>query len=165
MVSIEQILYIVPILALTASILYYAIILRNANKTQTMQLETRQVQIFMNNISGVRSSPEFQKLIYKVTFLDEWKDLEDYFNRYGPEKNLDAYSEHLFVWQLYDTIGFLVNKGVIDLSFIDDLFKESLLAAWRKFESVIIMNREKVNQPNLWNQFEYLAEEIMRAQK
>ena len=164
MITVEQVLYIVPILALSASMLYYAVIVRNASKTQKMQLETRQVQMFMN-ISGVRSSPEFQKLIYKVTFLDEWGDLEDYFKRFGPEKNLDAYSEHLFVWQLYDTIGFLVNKGVIDLSFIDDLFKESLLAAWRKFESVIIMNREKVNQPNLWNQFEYLAKEIMSAQK
>ena len=164
MVSIEQILYIVPILALTASILYYAIIVRNANKTQKMQLETRQVQMFMN-MSGVRSSPEFQKLIYKVTFMDEWNDLQDYSNRYGPEKNLDAYSEHLFVWQLYDTIGFLLKKEVIDLSFIDDLFKASLLVAWRKFEPVIKMNRQRVNQPNLWNQFEYLAEEISRTQQ
>lgn len=164
MVSIEQILYFVPILALTASILYYAIIVRNANKTQKMQLETRQVQMFMN-ISGVRSSPEFQKLIYKVTFMDEWNDLQDYSNRYGPEKNLDAYSEHLFVWQLYDSVGFLVKKEVIDLSFIDDLFKASLLVAWRKFEPVIKMNRQRVNQPNLWNQFEYLAEEISRTQQ
>ena len=165
MVSVEQILYIVPILALTVSILYYAINVRNANKTQKLQLETRQVQIFMNNISGVRSSPEFQKLIYKVTFIDEWNDLQDYSNRYGPEKNLDAYSEHLFVWQLYDTIGFLLKKGVIDLSFLDDLLKASLLVAWKKFEPVIKMNRQRVNQPNLWNQFEYLAEEIMRAQQ
>jgi hypothetical protein len=164
MVSVEQILYIVPILALTASILYYAINVRNANKTQQMQLETRQVQMFMT-ISGVRSSPEFQKLIYKVTFIDEWNDLQDYFNRYGPEKNLDAYSEHLFVWHLFDTIGFLLEKGVIDLSFLDDVLKGTLLVAWRKFEPVIKMNREKVNQSNLWNQFEYLAGEVMKTQQ
>jgi hypothetical protein len=105
MVSIEQILYIVPILALTASILYYAIILRNANKTQQMQLETRQVQMFMI-ISNTRSSPEFQKLIYRVTFVDEWDDLQDYFNRYGPEKNLDAYSEHLLSGICMTQLGF-----------------------------------------------------------
>jgi len=162
MVSIEQILYIVPILALTASILYYAIILRNANKTQQMQLETRQVQMFMI-ISNTRSSPEFQKLIYRVTYIDEWKDLQDYYNRYGPEKNLDTYSEHLFVWHLYDTIGLLLKKEVIDLSFLDDLLKASLIVAWRKFEPVIKMNRQRVNQPNLWNQFEYLANEVMNS--
>jgi hypothetical protein len=165
MISFEQVLYIAPILALTASILYYSINVRNANKTQKMQLETRQVQIFMNNIIGVRSSPEFQKLIYRVTFIDEWNDLQDYFNRYGPEHNLDAYSEHMFVWQLYDSVGFLLKKEVIDLSYIDDLFKASLIVAWKKFEPVIKMNRQRVNQPNLWNQFEYLAEEVMRTQQ
>ena len=162
MVSIEQILYIVPILALTASILYYAIILRNANKTQKMQLETRQVQMFMN-MSGVRSSPEVTKLIYRVIFMDEWKDLEDYFNRYGPEKNLDTYSEHLYVWQLFDTVGLLLMKNVIDLSFLDDVLKSSVLVAWRKFEPVIKVTRQRTNQPNMWSQFQYLAEEIMKT--
>jgi hypothetical protein len=164
MVSIEQILYIVPILALTASILYYAINVRNANKTQQMQLETRQVQMFMT-ISGVRSSPEFQKLIYRVTFIDEWKNLDDYFNRYGPENNLDAYSEHAYVWQLYDTIGFLLKKEVIDLSFLDDVLITTVLVGWKKFEPIIKANRQRANQPDLWNQFEYLAEEIMKTQQ
>ena len=164
MVSIDQLLYIVPILALTASILYYSINVRNATKTQKMQLETRQIQMFMN-INSVRSNPEFQKLIYRVTFIDEWNDLQDYYEKYGPEKNLDTYSEHLFVWQLYDTIGFLLKKEVIDLSFIDDLFKASLIVAWNKFEPIIKMNRQRVNQQNLWNQFEYLAEEITKTQQ
>ena len=117
------------------------------------------------SISDVRSSPEFQKLIYRVTFIDEWNDLEDYFKKFGSENNLDAYSEHLFVWQLYDTIGFLLKKKVIDVSFLDDLLKSSVLVAWRKFEPVIIRNRQRVNQPKLWNQFEYLADEISRTQQ
>ena len=99
MVMIEYLPLVLTGIGLTASILYYTIILRNANKTQKMQLETRQVQMFMT-ISGTRSSPEFQKLIYRVTFMDEWNDLDDYFRRYGPENNLDAYSEHAYVWQL-----------------------------------------------------------------
>jgi hypothetical protein len=66
---------------------------------------------------------------------------------------------------LYDTIGFLLKKGVIDLSYIDDLFKASLIVAWKKFEPVIKLNRQRVNQPNLWNQFEYLADEVMKTQQ
>ena len=149
-------------IGLTASILYYAIVLRNANKTQQMQLETRQLQMFMT-ISGVRGSPAFQKLLYRVTFIDEWKDLEDYFDRYGPENDIDAYSEHAYIWQIYDTIGFLLKKKVIDLSFLDDVLKASVLVAWRKFEPVINANRQRANQHNLWNQFEYLADEIKKT--
>ena len=149
-------------IGLTVSILYYTTVLRNANKTQQMQLETRQVQMFMT-ISQTKSSPEFQKLIYRVTFIDQWKDLEDYFNRYGPENNLDAYSEHAYVWQLYDTVGFLLMKKVIDLSFLDDVLKATVLAGWNKFEPVIKVNRQRANQPNLWNQFEYLADEVKNS--
>ena len=159
---IEYLPLVLTGIGLTVSILYYTTVLRNANKTQQMQLETRQVQMFMN-ISDTRNSPEFQKLIYRVVYMDEWKDLEDYFNRYGPLNSLDAYSEHAYVWQLFDTVGFLLMKKVIDLSFLDDVLKATVLRAWRKFEPVIMANRQRVNQPNLWNQFQYLAEEIMKT--
>ena len=114
-------------------------------------------------ISETKSSPEFQKLIYRVTFIDEWDDLDDYFRKYGPMTNLDGYSEHAYLWQLYDTVGFLLKKEVIDVSFLDDLLKATVLFAWRKFEPVIKANRERAGQPNLWNQFEYLANEIKKA--
>ena len=128
-----------------------------------MQLETRQVQLFMN-INETRGSPEFQKLFYRVTFMDEWKDIDDYFAKFGPENNLDAYSEHSFMWQRFDSLGFLLKKNVIDLSYFDDLLKASVIAAWDKFEPVINATRKRTGQPNLWNQFEYLANEIKRRE-
>ncbi|MFC1803064.1 hypothetical protein ACFL0D_03750 [Thermoproteota archaeon] len=56
----------------------------------------------------------------------------------------------------------MLKKGVIDLSFLDDVLKASVLVAWRKFELVIMSNRERANQPSLWNQFEHLANEIQK---
>ena len=64
---------------------------------------------------------------------------------------------------MYDTVGFLLKKEVIDVSFLDDLLKATVLVAWSKFEPVIKANRERASQPNLWNQFEYLANEIKKA--
>jgi hypothetical protein len=160
---IEYLPLVLTGIGLMASILYYASILRNANRTQRMQLETRQVQLFMN-IDATRGSPEFQKLIYRVVFMDEWRDIDDYFVKYGPENNLDAYSEHSFIWQRFDSLGLLLKKNIIDLSYFDDLIKVSALAAWNKFEPVINATRERVNQPNLYNHFEYLAKEIMNTQ-
>jgi hypothetical protein len=161
---IEYLPFVLTGIGLSASILYYASNLRNANKTQRMQLETRQVQLFMN-IDATRGSPEFQKLFYRVVFMDEWKDIDDYYVKYGPENNLDGYSEHLFIWQRFDSLGFLLKKNVIDLTYFDDVLKASALAAWSKFETVIIAIRERSNQLSLWNQFEYLANEIRRTQQ
>ena len=162
MTSLEFVGLVFTGLSISLSIVYYASVLRNANKTQQMQLETRKVQLFMT-ISETKSSPEFQKLIYRVTFIDDWDDLDDYFRKYGPMNNLDGYSEHAYLWQLYDTVGFLLKKEVIDVSFLDDLLKATVLFAWSKFEPVIKANRERAGQPNLWNQFEYLANEIKKA--
>jgi hypothetical protein len=116
------------------------------------------------NINAIRGSPGFQKLFHRVTFIDDWNDIDDYFDKFGPEKNLDGYSEHSFIWERFDSIGFLLKKKVIDLSYIDDLLKASVIASWNKFEPVIKANRKRTRQPNLWNQFEYLANEIKKTQ-
>ena len=79
---IEYLPIVLTGIGLTASILYYSINLRNANQTQQMQLETRQLQLFMN-INESRGSPEFQKLIYRVTFVDDWSSIDDYFTAPG----------------------------------------------------------------------------------
>lgn len=159
---IEYLPIVLTGIGLTASILYYTTILRNANKTQKMQLETRQVQMFMM-IGNVRNSIEFQRLFYRVAYIDEWSDIEDYHSKYGPMNNLDAYSEHLYVWQLFDTVGFLLEKSVIDLSFLDDLLKTSIIDVWIKYEPVINALRERSSKLKLWKQFEYLANELMKS--
>ena len=129
-----------------------------------MQLETRQVQMFMS-IANVRNSIEFQRLFYRVAYIDEWSDIEDYHRKYSSSNNLDGYSEHLYIWQLFDTIGFLLEKSVIDLSFLDDLLKTSIMDVWVKYEPVnnSLRERERSGKPKLWNQFEYLANELMNA--
>ena len=50
---IESLPLVLTGLGLTASIVYYENILNNANKTQQMQLETRQIQIFMRVIDRI----------------------------------------------------------------------------------------------------------------
>jgi hypothetical protein len=41
MVSIEQVIFVVPLLALAASLFYNALNIRTSNKNQKMQLQTR----------------------------------------------------------------------------------------------------------------------------
>lgn len=158
---IEYLPVVLTGIGLTASILYYSHILRNANKTQKMALETRQVQLFMS-IGDVRNSIEFQRLFYKVAYVDEWSDIGDYIAKYGPENDLEAYSNHMYIWQLYDTVGFLLEKEVIDLSFLDDLLMTSIVDVWTKYEPVIYALRERSGKPKLWKQFEYLAKELKK---
>lgn len=115
------------------------------------------------NLHEIRRSPEFQKLWFRVAFLDEWDDVEDYYRKYGPEINLEVYAEHRSIWQQYDGIGFLLKKKVIDLSFIDDALKGSVMMMWIKFEPLIIDARKSSGISNLYGDFEFLYNKLRHA--
>ena len=80
MVSLEVIALVLTGLSITASIIYYANVLGNANKTQQMQLETRQTQLFMNFYETYRSE-EFRKQFGIIMRL-EYSDYEDFMDKY-----------------------------------------------------------------------------------
>ncbi len=144
---------------LIASISYYVRYLSLVNKTQLLQLESRQIQLFLD-ISESVASPEFQRLFYRVAFVDDWNDLADYYARYGPESNLDRYSEHMFIWQRFDVLGLLLKKGVIDIDLLGDVLMSSAIVTWNKYVPVINEARTRSGQPRLWSGFEYLANRI-----
>ena len=69
MVSLEIVALVLTGLGLPASIVYYANILSNANKTQQLQLETRQAQLFMP-IYSTYHSEEYIKAFSEIM---KWK--------------------------------------------------------------------------------------------
>ena len=85
MISLEQIIYVIPILGLTASILYYAMVFRAANKTQQMQLETRQTQLFMQ-IYGTFNDKDFQRDYFKMIYRMEWDNLADFREKFDADE-------------------------------------------------------------------------------
>jgi hypothetical protein len=68
MVSLEIIALVLTGLSITASILYYTMNLRNANKTQQLALENRQAQLYMQ-LMNKDTSQEFQKLAYDIRHM------------------------------------------------------------------------------------------------
>ena len=69
MISLDVFALVLTGLGLIASIIYYANVLSNANKTQQMQLETRQAQFFMQ-LSDKFNSLEANEILYTVYNLD-----------------------------------------------------------------------------------------------
>ncbi|ONI47557.1 hypothetical protein AN643_04305 [Candidatus Epulonipiscioides saccharophilum] len=158
-ITISVVLQIIQTVSLVVGIIYYLTIMRNSQENQKQALETRQAQLYMT-LHETRRSPEFQKQWYKTAFLDEWESYEDYLNKYGPENDFESYAEHGSIYQFYDGIGFLLKKKIIDLSYIDDNLRHSILLIWDRHESIINGNRRRLNRPHLWKHFEYLVNEI-----
>ena len=145
-------------LGLTVSIFYYASVLRNQNKTQQTQLETRQAQLFMQ-IYQEFSSVENFKIMRELTAM-EWDDYDDFMRKYGSENNPEAFAKRYSIQYRFDGIGILVKAGLIDKERVHDLMWEFIVWHWDKYGGTIQRHREVFNNPDYMEGFEYLAIEL-----
>jgi hypothetical protein len=158
MVSIEVIALVLTGLGLTASIVYYANILNNANKTQQMQLETRQAQLFMQ-IYNQWNTSEFG-LQYEKCMSMEWRDFDDFENKIL--NTVEAANTWRMVTRFFEGIGVLVHRGLVDVTLVDDLMSGEMTRFWEKFEPVIREIRIIRDWPQAIEWTEYLYEEIRK---
>jgi hypothetical protein len=161
MITLEQIIYVVPILALAASILYYALNLRTANKTQRLQLETRQAQLYMG-IINVFNSLEFRRQWHLVESAT-WNDSDDFHEINPPGSDvLTAVVRH---FTFFESIGSLVDKKLVDIELIDGILAQAIVMTWRKYEPIIMEDRTQFHTPTMWIQFENLYNKLSKREE
>jgi hypothetical protein len=112
MVTLEQIIYILPIIALTASITYYALNLRTANKT-------RQAQLFIQICNQTLNNPLFMKGYY-VIIDNEWQNFDEYLEFLG-KPGSENWNDIFLVGGILESVGVLVEEGLIDISLVASL--------------------------------------------
>ena len=154
MISLEQVIYVLPILGLTASIFYYAMVLRNTQKA-------RQIEMLMFRLKN--SDPQWFKAWTSVLNMN-YENYEEWQSKYGRQSNPEAYADWIFVATIYNNIGLLLHQKQVEA---DILFKQytpaSIVRIWRKYEKVVSARRQ-VSNTELWEYFEYLYDEsINRA--
>jgi hypothetical protein len=96
-------------------------------------------------------------------FSMEWSDLDDYKNKYDHRVNLENFSLRIAVWRLFDSIGLLYRKGLLDLETINSGSTGVIQSLWRKFKPVVEMYRETDFHRSTWENWEYLAEKLHEA--
>jgi hypothetical protein len=133
MITLEQVVYIIPILGLTASIFYYAMVLRYQNKT-------RQTQMLMELYAAYRD-PEFANAWGEI-MDQEFTDFDDFWQKYGNESNREAWNRWQSVARLFNGIGVLVKKGMVDIDLVEELLAVIILVSWNKMSPILYGFRE-----------------------
>ena len=163
MVDYQTISVIFTGVSISLAAFYYISTLRNVQRNQKQQLETRQTQLFMNLYETWRS-PHFREAINKLRGR-KWKDLEEWESKYGPEENPDEATITQTVFTFYDGLGVLVRRGLIDIGIIDELMYVSFVRAWETYEPVFRQVRERDDNPLMYRNSEYLYDEITKHRK
>lgn len=96
----------------------------------------------------------------------EFKDLDEFLEKYGLETNPEAYAMRGSFGAYFEGMGVLVKRGLIDVTIADDLISGVIMRFWEKFGPIYLVLRERLNYPQfaewieyLYNQVEQLVEE------
>ena len=166
MFDVQTVLTYLTLISVPIGVFYHIMTLRNTRKNQQLQLETRQTQLFMNLYETWRS-PDFRKRSNWVNLLLEYDDLDDFWTKYGPETDPDAFATWASIAAFYAGIGVLVQREMIDIDMVDHLMGWSVITTWEKMSPEIYESRKAGRRKfssSLWKDFEYLYNEINKIQ-
>jgi len=66
---------------------------------------------------------------------------------------------------LYEGIGVLLNRKLIDIGLVDDLFSTPITQMWEKMEPIVKEARKRWKRPSIWEWFEYLYNEMQKREQ
>ena len=148
------------IFGVIAGFTYYVLTVRNSQKNQKLQLETRRAQLYMQLFMRI-TSEEFVKKAIDLLKM-EYDDVDDFMEKYisGPDSTVHAKLFSLF-WHL-DGLGYMMSQGLIDPEMVYNFgggFAQ--VWHWEKWEPVILEIRKRRGEQFMkW--FEYTANEMRR---
>jgi hypothetical protein len=160
---IEYLPLVLTGLGIAASVTYYAMVLGNSNKT-------RRTQMMMELYAAYRD-PEFAKIWGEVMDY-EYRDFEDFWGKYGSESNREAWSKWQSVARLFNGIGVLLKKNMIDIELVEELMAVIIIVSWSYMGPILYGFREwtirrdnvQINRDKIQalSGFEYLSKEIIK---
>jgi hypothetical protein len=152
---------LVAIFGVIAGFSYYVLTVRNTQKNQQLQLETRQAQLF-SQYHLFFNNKEFVKDRVDIRGNWEWEDYDDFVRKYGSQSgDMDAYSQWIHVLAYYEGLGVLVRRGLIDVQLVDDMMSGAITRYWEKHRQLYYEMRERLNWPQIAEQAEYLYDRIV----
>ena len=163
LVVLQSVSYVAAAIGVCIAAVYYVMTLRVQQANMKHTLETRQAQILMS-LYQKWSEPEFQDAWYEVLTW-EWRDYDDYFEKYGRRSNPDAWRKLNIIGAFFEGMGVFVKRGFINATLVDDLMSMYIVMYWQKMGSLAKEMRMKMNSPTTAEFAEYLYDVIYEIWK
>jgi len=163
MVDISSISAVVVAVGVIVGVVFAVLELRNLKRQREIEVETRQAQLFMQ-IYDHYYTEDFLGDENEILFKWKWKDFDDFWQKYGPETNVEAFNKWDSLETYFKGVGVLVKRKLIDLDLVKDLMGTSIILHWEKSGSIIKEFRRRY-WPHAYQWYEYLYNEIQEREQ
>jgi len=166
MASFEEIqaaYYMVAATGVLIAAAYYIMTLRSSIKAQRVALESRNAQFFIQLYSSGWDEEMLRGGWKDMIGKRDWNTFEEWWEKHGPESNIEDFAKWMRIVILYEMYGVLVKRGFLDINLVDDIISGPTLMSWEVYKPIIIGIREKYGYPQFQEHQEYLANEIRKV--
>jgi len=153
MVDVQSISITLAALSFIVAAIYYAMNLREVSRNRRITLTTTLLQPFMTE--------EGNRLFMDLWEM-EWRDLDEYKSKYDHRVSPENYAKRSAVWNRFNSIGMLYREGLLDMDTLSSGTGGIIEVMWRKYEPVIEMYRETDFDKLAYENWEYLAKEMIK---
>jgi hypothetical protein len=140
----------------TSTVIYYVLNLRETTKNRRATTSNNVQQLFLTE--------EWQQRFLDVMSM-QWKDFEDFKNKYDSSINPESYVKRNSLLVQYDNVGKQYRSGVIDLDAFGSVSAYALVLAWLKFKPIIEGYRGLEYPRDGFSDFELIAEALRKRLK
>jgi len=152
MIELSVIRDLVAIFAGIVGLSYYIMTVRHQNSSRKAQLFVEMYQDFKR--------PDVQKAFYDIVNVWQWESYEDFMEKYG-SSNWDEHKKYLLVYSIYEGLGVLIYRELIDVKMIDELMRSYVTRFWEKIGPIMVEVRTRHDAPLVAEWTEYLYKEVM----
>jgi hypothetical protein len=150
-VTFQTVFQFLQTVGILVGVYYYIATIRNTEKTQRLQLETRQAQLLSSFTSMAITNDSFWKdMMY---WFDQPKmEWEEFIEKHP--RNSDSFSSLMRLFSYYEMIGLLARKEFVDVKLVHELASFQ----WDKFKPIVKGIQEAWGSPNWMSHYEWLGE-------
>jgi hypothetical protein len=136
---------------------YYAINIREQTRNRRVTLTNTLMQTFTSE-EGIKRYNELLSM--------EWVDFDDFVSKYDNTVNFDNWMKRTMVWNACEVLGHQYRTKMVDFDTVFTTCNTFVPTLWTKFKPIIEEYvRRGVNPKLMYENFEFLADEINRVMK
>ena len=157
MVDVQTVSIVIAAVSVVIGVVNSILTNRSAERRRQMELKTRQVQFFLDLYNKFVEKDILT--MYMEVLMWNWKDFDDFYEKYGPEKNLDEFMKWVIVTTHLENMGLIAYEKMVDIHFVANLIGGQIQDFWEKTEPILIEWGKRYNTPKIMPMTEYLYEQ------